>query len=102
MPPYVPPPPTHLLLLTNSRVVAENPANLTDEERTQLEITQKLPGSLSEALEELKADRELREALGADLMDKYLTFKHSERTAMEGIEHNRCYSARFNWEVERY
>lgn len=77
---------------------AGNPAELTDEERTQLGITQKLPEGLWEALQELEADVELRQALGTSMMEKYLTFKRSEKTAMNDMDK----STRFRWEVERY
>lgn len=77
---------------------AENPAELTDGERARLGITQKVPEGLWEALQELEADVELRQALGISMMEKYLTFKRSEKTAMNSMDK----TTRFKWEVERY
>ncbi len=51
--------------------------NLTPEERTELGI-QQLPGSLKEALDELEADRVVRNSLGETLYDAFMRAKRTE------------------------
>jgi glutamine synthetase len=66
---------------------------MDQEELSQLGIKQ-LPGSLAEALEELKGDKVLTEALGAEIYEAFVRAKKSEWDA---------YRTRvMDWEVETY
>lgn len=70
-----------------------NVYELTKDERKELGVTE-LPGSLGEALQELKSDEVIRNALGADI---YETFN---RAKLEEIEEYQMKVT--DWELERY
>jgi glutamine synthetase len=70
-----------------------NVYELTSEERKELGVTE-LPGSLGEALRDLKSDEVIRNALGADI---YETFN---RAKLEEIEEYQMKVT--DWELERY
>lgn len=70
-----------------------NVYELTSEERKKLGVTE-LPGSLGEALQELKSDMVIRKALGTEI---YETFN---RAKLEEIEEYQMKVT--DWEVERY
>ncbi|KAL1985617.1 hypothetical protein VTN96DRAFT_7597 [Rasamsonia emersonii] len=54
---------------------------LTQEQRTELGITDAMPQSLEAALEALRADKTLPDALGAEIVEKYLKIKTMEEQA---------------------
>jgi glutamine synthetase len=70
-----------------------NVYELTPKERKDLGVTE-LPGSLGEALQELKSDAVIREALGTDI---YETFNRAKLE--EIVEYQMKVT---DWEVERY
>ena len=70
-----------------------NVYELTSEERKELGVTE-LPGSLGEALQELKSDTVIRNALSSDI---YETFN---RAKLEEIEEYQMKVT--DWELERY
>lgn len=56
-----------------------NPASLHDEERAQYGVTQRLPASFEEALDALKRDGQLGEALDQNMVRDYIVMKESEQ-----------------------
>jgi len=59
------------------------PETMTEAE---MAATQQLPGDLAEALKQLEADEVLAPALGADLLDTYLSVKRSELAALADLD----------------
>ena len=76
----------------------KDPATLTERERDELGISERLPQSIGEALECLDHDIPLREILGEAAVDTYLTVKNTECDALQKMEAGR----RRNWLIERY
>jgi glutamine synthetase len=70
-----------------------NVYELTSEERKELGVTE-LPGSLGEALQELKSDMVIRNALSSDIYDTFI------RAKLEEIEEYQMKVT--DWELERY
>ena len=56
-----------------------NPSQLSETERTDLGITQRLPTSLEESLLALRSDDVLRNVVGLHVVDHYLAMKDAER-----------------------
>lgn len=75
-----------------------NPSTLSEEERAQYGVTQKLPGRLEDAMAALKGDGELREALAQGLVEGYLVMKRSEGEMLRGMGEGE----RRVWMMERY
>ncbi len=73
--------------------VEENIYELTPKERAERQIAT-LPASLEEALEELKRDEVVKEALGEHIYQRFLAAKYQE------IEEYRTVVTR--WEIDRY
>lgn len=75
-----------------------DPAKLTANDRRELGVTQMLPGSVEEALAALRADRELVEDMGPELVERYLALKEFELNFLGemGEEERR------EWLMERY
>ncbi|CAH0051615.1 unnamed protein product [Clonostachys solani] len=76
----------------------EDPANLTEEQRKKLNITEKLPATLSEALESLEKDDALREIVGEDSVERYIAVKKAEMKMLGAMDT----SAQRQWIIERY
>lgn len=76
----------------------DDPVNLTDNDRKELNITEMLPASIEEAMEALKKDEELTELVGPELVERYIAVKEAELTLLEkmGEEERR------QWIMERY
>lgn len=81
---------------TNKR--KDDPSKMTSRERNGLGILKKLPKDLSEALEALKDNKELKEWIGEEAMKKFLIVKKGEKALMEGIPEKE----RKEWLLERY
>ncbi|CAG8491665.1 5769_t:CDS:10 [Acaulospora morrowiae] len=62
----------------NTPPCLDDPASLTDEERKNLGIVERMPGSLRETLDALKNDTVLIDALGEPLVRCYVGVKESE------------------------
>ncbi|KAF8246037.1 glutamine synthetase/guanido kinase [Wilcoxina mikolae CBS 423.85] len=75
-----------------------NPADLTDKQRDELGIVERLPTSLDEAVVNFDMDWELKEALGKGVAEKVIAMKRSEMVRMKGMGKEE----RWSWEVERY
>lgn len=75
-----------------------DPANLTDNDRKELNVTQPLPGSVGEALEALKADEELTGYLGRELVERYTAVKEAELNMLSDMGEDK----RREWILERY
>jgi len=73
--------------------VEENIYELSEEERQERQI-ETLPGSLEEALEALKRDEVIKEALGEHILNRFLEAKYRE------LEEYRTVVTR--WEIDRY
>lgn len=75
-----------------------DPSKLSEAERNQLGISQKIPANIAEALDHLQADKSLRKILGHAITDNYLTVKKAEIEKFEKMEPEK----RRNWLIERY
>ncbi|KAK3685896.1 hypothetical protein B0T22DRAFT_381151 [Podospora appendiculata] len=75
-----------------------DPAKLTGNDRKELNVTQMLPGSVEEALTALRADEELVELLGAELVDRYTALKEFELNFLGEMTEEE----RRAWIMERY
>lgn len=75
-----------------------DPANLTENDRKELNISDMLPASMEEALNALKEDEELVSYLGPELVERYNTLKEAELDLLGemGEEDRR------QWIMERY
>ena len=65
---------------------AADPALLDDEARERLGIVQQLPKDFPDALQRLDKDKVLRNILGEDLVNVYLTVKYAEMEMLDGME----------------
>ncbi|KAH8911823.1 glutamine synthetase/guanido kinase [Coniochaeta sp. PMI_546] len=76
----------------------DDPVNLTDNDRKELNVTEMLPATIEEALEALKQDEELTELLGPGLVERYIAVKEAELNLLNemGEEERR------GWIMERY
>ena len=77
---------------------SKDPALLTEGERKEMGIEERLPRSIGEALGCLKEDTKMREILGGAVVDTYLTVKMEEGAMLEKMEEER----RRDWLIERY
>uniref|UniRef100_A0A8H7K6I8 Glutamine synthetase n=1 Tax=Bionectria ochroleuca TaxID=29856 RepID=A0A8H7K6I8_BIOOC len=75
-----------------------DPATLTEEQRKKLNITEKLPATLLEALESLEKDDSLREIVGGDSVERYIAVKKAEMKMLSAMDD----SAQRQWIIERY
>ena len=66
-----------------------HPAELSDEERRALGITQKMPSSIEEALKCLEEDVELRGILGEELVEAYLSVKYADNALFSSMDSER-------------
>jgi glutamine synthetase len=76
----------------------DDPVNLTDNDRKELNITEMLPTSLEEALEALKQDEELTDLLGSELVERYIAVKEGEVDLLNKMKEEE----RREWIMERY
>ncbi|KAH7124728.1 hypothetical protein EDB81DRAFT_872407 [Dactylonectria macrodidyma] len=77
---------------------AEDPASLTQDQREHLNITEKLPSSLNEALDVLGQNERLHSLLGRESVERYLVVKRGEISALSSMDS----SKHWQWIVERY
>jgi glutamine synthetase len=75
-----------------------NPSTLDDEGRARYGITRQMPTSFDEAYARLKADGELKEALGSEMVRDYLTMKGYEQDMLDKMGE----MERREWLIERY
>ena len=75
-----------------------DPADLTTNDFAELNVVEMLPESVSEALEALKADEELAEYVGHELVARYIALKEAELAMLMdmGVDERR------QWILERY
>ncbi|CAH0003369.1 unnamed protein product [Clonostachys byssicola] len=76
----------------------DDPATLNEEQRKKLNITEKLPATLLEALGSLKEDEALREILGVDSVERYIAVKKAEMKMLGAMDD----TAQRQWIIERY
>ena len=74
------------------------PAGMTAEQRAEVGVAERIPGSLGEALGALRADQELGAMLGTELVDLYVRVKTAEAEMLEGMGDGE----RRTWVMERY
>ena len=60
-------------------------AKMDEVERKEMGITERLPGSLKEALDCLGRDKLIKSSLGADLVEKYLSLKELEESVQSSV-----------------
>lgn len=77
---------------------ASDPALLDVDGRKKLGIEQQLPKDLPDALQRLDKDKVLRNILGEDLVNVYLTVKYAEMEMLDGMQSEE----RRNFLIERY
>jgi glutamine synthetase len=75
-----------------------NPSQLDEEGRAAYGVVQKLPASFDEAMEALRADGELNEALAQGLIHDYMLMKGSEQKMLASMGE----AERRIWLIERY
>jgi glutamine synthetase len=73
-----------------------DPNRINEEERRELEVTQKLPSCVSDGFVALKADSELASVLGADLIGTYLSLMEAYNKRLE-LYGDLGSQARFSW-----
>lgn len=75
-----------------------NPSRLSEGERTDLGISQKLPTTIEQSLEALDKDVVLREALGSEVVDHFVAMKRAEQLMLDALPE----PERRVWLMERY
>lgn len=75
-----------------------DPANLSENDRKELNVSQMLPASVEEALQALKEDEEIIDLVGADLVEKYTCVKEFELQFLSTLKEEE----RRQWTMERY
>ncbi|KID82847.1 developmental protein FluG [Metarhizium guizhouense ARSEF 977] len=75
-----------------------DPALLSSDERLQLGIEKKLPGSIEDALNALSEDEDLTNLLGADVVERYVAVKEAEVDLMKSMSTE----DRRKWIMDRY
>lgn len=76
----------------------DDPANLTNNDRKELNISEMLPASMEEALKALKEDEELTALLGSELVERYTAVKEAELDLLGDMGEDE----RRQWIMERY
>ena len=74
------------------------PARLTCGEREAYGITQRIPASISEALDSLQADEAMRSVMGEELVETYVSVKRAEAAMLEKMDPE----LRKDYLIERY
>jgi glutamine synthetase len=84
------------------RLVADylvaNPSRLSEAERSDLGIGNRLPASIDESLAAIEVDTTLRDTLGVETVRHYLAMKKAEQEMLNGMSQ----SKRRVWLMERY
>lgn len=75
-----------------------DPSQLTAEKRESYGITNRLPGTLEEALGRLHSDKALTQSLGKGFVENYLAVKRGEMAMLKGMGEDE----RRRWMIERY
>jgi glutamine synthetase len=75
-----------------------NPAHLTDAQLEELGITEKMPTSLEQSLQELERDDMLRRFVNPRLIDDYVVMKMAEKEMLDEMDEKE----RHAWLVGRY
>lgn len=76
----------------------KNPAKLSEAERAELGIVERLPRSFDEALAALNQDVELQAAVGSDLIENWIELKKAEQEVLGEMEDDK----QRVWLMERY
>jgi glutamine synthetase len=75
-----------------------DPAELTENDRKELRVTEMLPGTVQEALDALRTDGTLVEYLGEELVERYTAVKEAEVNLIEKMDEGQ----QWQWITERY
>jgi glutamine synthetase len=78
--------------------VIGNPSRLSEAERSDLGISQRLPRAVEESLGDLEGDNALRNALGDEVVRHYVAMKKAEQNMLNEMSE----SKRRVWLMERY
>ena len=78
--------------------VIGNPSRLSEAERSDLGISQRLPRTVEESLGDLEGDNALRNALGDEVVRHYVAMKKAEQDVLNEMSE----SKRRVWLMERY
>ncbi|KAL7652546.1 hypothetical protein ACMYSQ_009821 [Aspergillus niger] len=73
-------------------------ATLSEADRSAIGITTQIPTTLAQSLDNMAADKALRDVLGNTLVENYITVKRAESKKLNAMEAE----ARRKWLVERY
>lgn len=77
---------------------AENPSQLSDEQRNAYGIVSKLPRSLDESVAALETDLVLKKELGGSITTDFMAMKRAEQKMLEAMTED----DRRVWLIERY
>jgi len=86
---------SHVRLLTSA---PGNPTTLSDEQKNEMGITQRLPTTLDQAIEALQQSGSLAEALAPGIVSHYLAMKQAEQKMLSLMPQHE----RKRWLMERY
>lgn len=75
-----------------------NPSQISESDRADLGITEKLPVAIGQSLENLEKDASLKEILGAEVVEHYLAMKKAEVEMLGKMSEHESYV----WLMERY
>lgn len=75
-----------------------NPAHLTEVQRVELGIADKMPTSLEQTLQKLEKDEMLKRYLNEKLIDDYVVMKRAEKEMLDEMDEKE----RHAWLIERY
>jgi glutamine synthetase len=75
-----------------------DPAKLSDAERLELSITQRIPARLEDALQALREDGDLGQLLGREFVQRYVAVKEAEMEMLHGFDE----TERRRWILQRY
>ncbi|KAK6005439.1 hypothetical protein QM012_007081 [Aureobasidium pullulans] len=76
----------------------ENPARLTEAQRAELGITERMPTSLEESLRHLETAEVLKQFLSPRMIDDYVVMKRAEKQMLDEMDGKE----RHAWLIERY
>jgi len=86
---------SHVRLLTSA---PGNPTTLSDEQKNEMGITQRLPTNLDQAIEALQQSGSLADALAPGIVSHYLAMKQAEQKMLNLMPQHE----RKRWLIERY
>lgn len=88
------------MIIVHSRltICIVNPSKMSQKERQEHGIKDKLPTTLEQSLAALETDKVLEQAMGTSITKDYVAMKRAERTKLNAMSEE----ARRIWLIERY